>query len=84
VGRNTRDRVRSEIPVAPPAALIISNMMMGHAAAYNAYAQEVLMPGIDPAVLAEIKRIEEAEQYEGPALYGTTRSAITMSTTSSG
>jgi proline iminopeptidase len=37
--------------------LIISNMMMS-IPAYNAYAEKVIMPTIDPAVLAEIKKIE--------------------------
>jgi proline iminopeptidase len=45
--------------------LIISNMMAS-IPAYNAYAEQVLMPGIDPAVLAEIKRLESAEDYGNP------------------
>jgi proline iminopeptidase len=37
--------------------LVISNMMAS-GAAYNAYAEAVLMPTMDPDVLAEIKRLE--------------------------
>lgn len=43
--------------------LIISNMMAS-IPAYNDYAREVLMPGMDPAVLAEIKQLEAAGRYE--------------------
>jgi len=45
--------------------LIISNMMAS-IPAYNTYAERVLMPTIDPAVLAEIKRFEAAEDYQNP------------------
>jgi proline iminopeptidase len=45
--------------------LIISNMMAS-GPAYNRYAEEVLMPQIDPEVLAEIKAIEAAEDYANP------------------
>ena len=45
--------------------LIVSNMMAS-IPAYNAYAERVLMPTIDPTVLAEIKRIEAAEDYQDP------------------
>jgi proline iminopeptidase len=45
--------------------LIISNMMMS-IPAYNEYAEKVLMPAMDPAVLAEIKRIEAAKDYQNP------------------
>jgi proline iminopeptidase len=45
--------------------LIISNMMAS-IPAYNAYAQQVLMPAIDPLALAEIKRLESAEDYANP------------------
>lgn len=45
--------------------LIISNMMAS-IPAYNEYAQNVLMPGMDPAALAEIKRYEAAGEYENP------------------
>ncbi|NCF69405.1 MAG: proline iminopeptidase-family hydrolase [Chloroflexi bacterium] len=45
--------------------LIISNMMAS-SPKYNQYAHEVLMPGIDPAVLAEIQAYEAAEDYENP------------------
>jgi proline iminopeptidase len=45
--------------------LIISNMMMS-IPAYNEYAEKVLMPAMDQAVLAEIKRIEAARDYQNP------------------
>ena len=45
--------------------LIISNMMMS-IPEYNAYAERVLMPGIDPTVLAEIKAMEAARDYHNP------------------
>jgi proline iminopeptidase len=43
--------------------LIISNMMAG-IPQYNEYAHRVLMPSMDPAVLAEIQRYEAAGEYE--------------------
>ncbi len=45
--------------------LIISNMMAS-GPAYNRYAEEVLMPQIDPTVLAEIKAFEAAGDYANP------------------
>jgi proline iminopeptidase len=45
--------------------LIISNMMAS-IPAYNEYAERVLMPTIDPAVLAEIKALEAAKDYQNP------------------
>jgi proline iminopeptidase len=45
--------------------LVISNMMAS-VPAYNAYAKQVLMPRMDPAVLAEIQRIEAAKDYQDP------------------
>ena len=45
--------------------LIISNMMAS-IPAYNEYAERVLMPMIDPAVLAEIKALEAAKDYQNP------------------
>jgi len=45
--------------------LIISNMMAS-APLYIQYAKEVLMPGMDPAVLAEIQSYEAARDYENP------------------
>lgn len=45
--------------------LIISNMMAS-IPAYNAYARDVLMSKMDPAVLAEIQAFEEAEDYGNP------------------
>jgi proline iminopeptidase len=46
--------------------LVISNMMAS-GAAYNAYAEEVLMPTMDPDVLAEIKRLESTGATDDPA-----------------
>ena len=45
--------------------LIVSNMMAS-IPAYNDYAQRVLMPAMDPAVLAEIQRLEVAQDYTNP------------------
>jgi proline iminopeptidase len=45
--------------------LVISNMMAS-IPAYNEYARRVLMPAMDPAVLAEIQRLEAAKQYADP------------------
>jgi proline iminopeptidase len=45
--------------------LIISNMMAG-IPQYNEYAHRVLMPSMDPAVLAEIQQYEAAGEYEDP------------------
>jgi proline iminopeptidase len=45
--------------------LIISNMMAS-IPAYNDYAERVMMPGIDPAVLAEIKALEAAGDFQNP------------------
>jgi len=45
--------------------LIISNMMAS-IPAYNDYARQVLMPGIDPAVLAEVQGLEAAGDYQNP------------------
>ena len=45
--------------------LIISNMMAS-IPAYNEYAETVLMPAMDQAVLAEIKNYEKAEDYANP------------------
>ena len=45
--------------------LIISNMMSS-VPAYNAYANDVLKPGMDPAALAEIEAFESAEDFENP------------------
>ena len=45
--------------------LIISNMMAS-SQAYNRYATDVLMPMMDPAALAEIRRLEAAKDYENP------------------
>jgi proline iminopeptidase len=46
-------------------ALVISNMMSS-VPAYNAYAEETLMPQMDQAALAEIKSLEERGQTEHP------------------
>jgi proline iminopeptidase len=45
--------------------LVISNMMMS-IPAYNAYADNVLMPAMDQKVLAEIKQLEAEKKYEDP------------------
>ncbi|HVR28147.1 MAG TPA: alpha/beta fold hydrolase, partial [Thermoanaerobaculia bacterium] len=45
--------------------LVISNMMSS-IPAYNRYAHEVLMPQMDPAVLAEVQALEAAERYDDP------------------
>ena len=45
--------------------LIISNMVPS-IPAYNRYAREVLMPAMDPKVLAEIQSLEAAGKYEDP------------------
>ena len=45
--------------------LIISNMMAS-IPAYNAYAEKALMPGMDAAVLAEIKQLEAGKDFQNP------------------
>lgn len=45
--------------------LVVSNMMAS-IPAYNAYARDVLMPGMDPAALAEIQRLEAEGKTEDP------------------
>ncbi|MGO8830604.1 MAG: proline iminopeptidase-family hydrolase [Steroidobacteraceae bacterium] len=45
--------------------LIISNMVPS-IPAYNRYARQVLMPAMDPKVLAEIQSLEAAGKYEDP------------------
>ena len=45
--------------------LVISNMMAS-IPAYNEYAQQVLMSGMDQTVLAEIKRMEAQGDYQNP------------------
>jgi proline-specific peptidase len=45
--------------------LVISNMMAS-APAYTAYAEQVLMPAMDPGVLAEVKALEAAGDIENP------------------
>jgi len=45
--------------------LVISNMMAS-IPAYNDYAERALMPTMEPAALAEIKRLEAAEDYANP------------------
>jgi len=45
--------------------LVISNMMAS-IPAYNEYAQQVLMPEMDPDALAEIQGLEAAEDYQNP------------------
>jgi len=45
--------------------LVISNMMSS-APLYNAYANDVLMPAMDPGVLADVKRLEAEGQTDDP------------------
>jgi len=45
--------------------LVISNMMSS-IPDYNRYAEKVLEPQMDPAALAEIKRMEAAKQFDDP------------------
>ena len=45
--------------------LVISNMMSS-APAYGAYAEDVLMASLDPAVVEELKALEAAEDYSNP------------------
>lgn len=45
--------------------LVISNMMMD-VPAYNAYAEEVLMPAMDQEALLEIRALEDAGDIENP------------------
>lgn len=45
--------------------LVISNMMAS-IPAYNRYAETALMPTIDSAVLAELKALEAAKDYDNP------------------
>jgi proline iminopeptidase len=45
--------------------LLIANMMAS-VPAYNEYAHNVLMPRLDPDVLAEIMEYEEAQDFENP------------------
>ena len=49
--------------------LIISNMMSS-IPAYNRYATDVLMPTMDPAALAEIKKLDDAGDYGNPRYMG--------------
>jgi proline iminopeptidase len=46
-------------------ALLISNMMSS-IPAYNAYANDVLMPAMDQGALGEIKRLEAAGSFDDP------------------
>jgi proline iminopeptidase len=45
--------------------LVISNMMAS-GPAYQQYAEDVLMPEMDPAVLAEVKALEAAGEFDSP------------------
>jgi proline iminopeptidase len=45
--------------------LVISNMMSS-VPAYNEYAEKVLMPAMDPGVLAEIKALEASGEIDNP------------------
>jgi proline iminopeptidase len=50
----------------PLLGLVVSNMMAS-IPAYNAYAEQVLMPAMDQDALAEIKRLEAAGETADPA-----------------
>ena len=69
VGRHARDRVRARATSSTSRGSSISNMMAS-VPAYNAYAEQVLMPAMDQAALAEIKRLEAERRHRGPALHG--------------
>jgi proline iminopeptidase len=45
--------------------LVVSNMMTS-ISDYNSYANDVLAKGMDPAVVKEIRELEQAGQYESP------------------
>jgi proline iminopeptidase len=45
--------------------LVISNMVSS-IPAYNKYASDVLMPELDPAALAELKKLDAAKDYANP------------------
>ena len=45
--------------------LVVSNMMSS-IPAYNRYAEQVLMPQMDPAALAEIRQLEAEGRYDAP------------------
>lgn len=45
--------------------LVVANMMSS-LPAYNRYASDVLMPELEPAALAELKRLDEAKDYANP------------------
>ena len=60
--------------------LIISNMMAS-IPAYNEYAETVIMPAMDQAVLAEIKAYEAAGDYENPhGIWSFSMSITTLNT----
>lgn len=57
-----------EYALAHPGALrglVVSNMMAS-VPAYNRYAEEVIKPGLDPAAVAEIERMEAEGETEDP------------------
>ncbi len=45
--------------------LVVSNMMAS-IPAYNEYTEKTLIPAMDPTALAEIRRLEAAEDYQNP------------------
>ncbi len=53
----------------PLQGLVISNMMSS-IPAYNDYAERVLLPGMDQDALAEIRRLEAADETSDPAYEG--------------
>lgn len=48
--------------------LVVSNMMAS-IPAHKAYARDVLTPGLDPAALAEIRRLEAEGRTDDPAAW---------------
>ena len=67
-GQSWGGMLAMEYALAHPEALkglVISNMMSS-IPAYNEYAKKVLMPAMDPKVLAEIQAIEARKGYDEP------------------
>jgi len=59
------EQVRTALHLDHLKGLVISNMMSS-IPAYNEYAKRVLMPAMDPKVLAEVQRLEASGQYSSP------------------
>jgi len=65
MGRPAGPGVRAVSPAATCGGLVISNMMAS-SPAYTAYAEQVLIPAMDPGVLAEVKALEASGDIENP------------------